>query len=236
MIGSRYSDVSLELKPLELGHMSMLEYDLVLPSLAGVYSEKEKLRDQLAAWNSAVTKKCPSNYNSFPTLLAHVCDSTYDAESLSYAVLQGNDRFRAACLREVCAALHIGLYIADLDRTLTGFCEDYQDDGNWYMSLEDEDSIVLTKIVDLVGNTVGSDLPLEVEDNFVASDPFADDVPDKEDFTHYDEEDFSHYDGVVTYYYWKTVSIGTGLARAKADLFPGFSHDTVGGQIRVALN
>lgn len=79
------------------------------------------------------------------------------------------------------------------------------------MSVEDEDSIVLTKVVDLNGNTVGSDLALDVDDNFVASDPFADAVPDGEDFT--------PCNGVVTYHYRKTVSFGTRLARAKADIF-----------------
>ena len=93
----------------------------------------------------------------------------------------------------------MGLYIADLDRTLTGFCEDYCNDDDFYMSVEDEDSIVLTKVVDLNGNTVGSDLALDFDDNFVAFHPFADDVPDREDI------DRNH--GLVTYYYRKTVSM-----------------------------
>ena len=208
-MGSRHSDVSLELKPLDSGHMLILEYDLVLPSpiklpsLANIYSEKETLRNLLATWNSAVTKESTTRNSNFPTLLAHVCDSIYESQPLSFNALQGNDRFRAAYLRDICTAFDMGLYIANLDRTLDSFCEDYCDDDDYYMSVEDEDSIVLTKVVDLNGNIVGSSLALEVEDNFVASDPF-DEGPDKEEY------DRNH--GLVTYYYRRTVSIGSGLA------------------------
>ena len=69
------------------------------------------------------------------------------------------------------------------------------------MSVEDGDSILLTKIVAFNGNTVGSDLALELDDNFVTtgdSDPF-DGGPDKEDI------DRNH--GLVTYYYRRTVSM-----------------------------
>ena len=195
--------------------MLVLEYDLILPvpaklpPLGDVYREKGKLRDIIARWNNAVTRESTTQDDNFPTLLAHVCDNIYSSEPLSFDVLEGNDRFRATYLRDLCAALHIGLYIANLDRTLTGFCEDFCNDDDYCMTVEDEDSIVLTNIVDLDGNTVGSDLSLEVDDNFVASDPFDDD-PDKEDF------DRNH--GLVTYYYQRTVSIGPGLAPTYANL------------------
>ena len=201
----------MELKPLDAGHRLMLEYDLILPSparlpsLAGMNSEKGKLRDTLAVWNSAVTKENVTQNSSFPTLFAHVCNSIYKSQSLNLDVLQGNDHFRAAYLRDLCASFDMGLYIANLDRTLTGFCEDYHDDDDYYMGVEDEDSIVLTKVVDLKGNTVGSNLTLDFEDNFVASDPFDED-PDSQD------NDRNH--GLVTYYYRRTVSLGSRLTLA----------------------
>ena len=206
MMESRYTDADLELKPLESGHMLMLEYDLVLPSpgkvrsLADMYSEKGKLQDQLAKWNSAVTKENTTRNRSYPTLLAHVCDTIYESKSLSFGVLQGSDRFRAAYLKDSCATLHMGLYIANLDRTLEGFCEDFYLD-DYCMTGESEDSILLTKIVDLNGNTVGSNLALEKEDNFVASDPF-DCEPDS--------EDIDRHHALVTYYFRRTVSVGQG--------------------------
>lgn len=209
MIGYRYTDVTLELKPLDKGHMLMLEYDLVLASpakllsLAELYSEKGKLRELLTAWNDAVTKESTTHNDSLPTLLAHVCESIYKSPSLSLNKLEDNDRFRVAYLSDICSRLDMGLYIADLDRTLTGFCESrYNQDEDYDMGVEDEDFITLTKMVDLDGNIVAGRIPLDAEDNFVASDPF-DEVPDSRDF------DRNH--GVVTYYYRRTVSIEPGL-------------------------
>ena len=215
MIESRHTDAIIELKPLDSGHRLMLEYDLVLPSpaklpsLAEINGEKGILRDVLATWNSAVTKDCTTQNLSFPTLLAHVCDSIYNSQYLNLNMLQGNDQFRAAYLRDLCASFDMGLYIANLDRTLTGFCEDYHDDDDYYMGVEDEDSIVLTKVVDHYGNTLTIDLAIEFEDNFVASDPF-DEGPDSQD------NDRNH--GLVTYHYRRTVSLRSGLALAEANL------------------
>lgn len=187
--------------------MLMLEYDLVvaspakLPSLADIYSKKGRLRELLAAWNDAVKKENATQNGGFPTLLAHVCESIYKSPSLSLDVLDGNDRFRVEYLRDLCSQLDMGLYIADLDRTLTGFCEScyYNQDDDYEMGVEDEDSITLIKMVDLDGNIVGGRMALDAEDNFVASDPF-DEGPDNRDY------DRSH--GVVTYYYRRTVSSG----------------------------
>lgn len=186
----------------------MIEYDLILPSpsklpsLADIYSGKGKFRDNLAAWNSGVKKESKTEDSCFPTLLAHICDTTYESKSLSFDVLQGNDRFRAAYLKDLCATLDVGLYIANLDRTLEGDCEDFCHGADYFMSDENEDSIVLTKIFDLDGNTVGDDVALEVDDNFVASDPF-EDLPDNKDV------DLHH--ALVTHYWRKTVSIGRGV-------------------------
>ena len=187
----------------------MLEYDLILPSpaklpsLADLYGEKGKLRELLVTWNDAVTKEREPEDDSFPTLLAHQCDGIYD-ESLGLDELKGNDRLRAAYLRHLCSQLDIGLYIADMNRTLTGF-SDYHgdDDDDYWIDVEVEDSIILTKVVDPEGNTVGGDIAIDVEENFVESDPF-DAAPDTQDI------DRNH--GLVTCYYRRTVSIGSGLA------------------------
>lgn len=59
----RYTDVTLELEPLDSGHMLTLEYDdLVtaslakLPSLTDIYSKKGNLGELLMAWNDVVTR------------------------------------------------------------------------------------------------------------------------------------------------------------------------------------
>lgn len=206
MIRYRYTDITLELKPLDKGHILMLEYDLtlaspaLLPCLADSYSGKGKLRELLTAWNDAVTKQSATQNDSSPTLLAHICDSTYKSSSLSFDKLEGNDRFRVAYLRDLCSQLDIGLYVADLDRSLTGYGESlYKEKYHYNMSVEEEDCITLIKMVDLDGNIVGSRIAIDKEDNFVASDPF-DGGPDSQDI----DRDY----GGITYYYRRTVSIG----------------------------
>lgn len=185
----------------------MLEYDLVLqspaklPSLDNLYSEKDKLRNLLAAWNDGVEKDSAMRTSKFPTILVYFCGDHYSSESLNFEELRGNDGLRAACLRDLCPRLGIGVYIADLDRTHTGFCDyhpsHYGEDDHHAIETEDEDSITLTKMVEFNGRTVVNDIAIDEEEHFVQSEPF-DDEPD--------EEDFEEYHGLVTHYYRKTVS------------------------------
>lgn len=212
----RYGDATLEFKPLDSGYRVMLEYDLIVPSLAKltslarVYSEKRKLRDFLAAWNDKVEKDKATRRSSFPTLLAYICDFHYTSEPLSLDVLQGNDRLRAACLQDLCSQIGMGLYIADLDRTHSGICEYYHgnqygddDDDHHEITIDDADEITLSNMAEVNGKTVASDICLEEDENFVQSEPF-DDGPDN--------EDYQSYHGLVTHYYKNTVSFGQGLA------------------------
>lgn len=204
----RYGDVTLEFKPLGSGYWLMLEYDLIVPSTAKrpspthLYSEKDKVKALLAAWSHSVKKDQATHNHNFPTLLAYICDSHYESESLSLKVLQGDDRLRAACLKDLCSQLGMGLYIADLKRSRSGFCESdlrsYREDDHHYIDTEDEDDVDLIDLVDLDGNPVacGPSLDfIEVDEHFIQSDPFGDD-PDEEEYDRY---------GYVTQVHWKTV-------------------------------
>lgn len=209
MISPRYNEATVEFKPLESGYRLMLEYDLIvpslakLPSLAHVYREKDKLRDLLAAWNDNVKKDKATNSSNFPTLLAYICDTHYGSPAPSLGVLQGQDRLRAACLRDICCKIDMGLYIANLNRTVSGFCESHHrsrygdDDDQHYISMVDDDEITLSGMVEVNGGAVASDISLEEEEHFVQSEPFEDGP---------DDEDYEDYHGNVTHYYRKTVS------------------------------
>lgn len=200
ILRSRYNDATVEFTPLGSGYRLMLEYDLILPSPAKLPSpahisnEKNKLRGLLAAWNDRVEKDA-----SLPTLLAYICDSYYTSQSLSLNVLQDNDRLRAACLEDLYTQLGIGLCIADLDRTRSGFCGFYPNRYDYQHDIETEDlnEIILTNIVDLDGNTVGGGFSIEEDKHFIQSEPF-DEVPDEKDFKS---------GGIVTYYHRRTVSL-----------------------------
>lgn len=205
IMGSRYAGVTLEFKPLDSGHRLMLEYDLILPppaklpSLDHLYGEKEKLRNLLAAWKDGVERDCAAQTFNFPTLLVYICDCHYASQSLSLHILQGDDQLRAACLKDLCSQIGIGVYIADLDRTHSGFCDYhpsyYGSDDHHYIETDDEDSITPTKVVEVSGGTVVTGTAI-VEENFLQSEPFDDDP---------DDEDFDENHGLVTHYYRKTV-------------------------------
>lgn len=193
----------------------MLEYDLILPppaekpSLANLYSEKGKLKDILAAWSDRVEKD-----GDFPNLLAYICDSHYKDQSLSLNVLRGNDRLRATCLEELCSQLGMGVYIADLDRTVSGSCRSshpsqYGPPDGHDMDTVDDDYTTLNDVVNLAGKKVATDLAMDLEVNIVQDEPFDDDP---------DDEDYDFYDGAVTHYYRRTVSSGSRVALPMSDM------------------
>lgn len=223
MARCRYNDLTIEFKPLDSGYRLMLEYYLVLPppakisSLSHLYSEKDKLRILLASWNDSVEKDKAAQRSTTPTLLAYVCDSHYPSQSLSLNALQGNDRMRAACLKDLSSRFAMGVYIAGLDRTRSGF-------SNWHpnrygveddyhgIDTVDEDEITVTDLFGLDGKAVSGGMTIEEEENIIQSDAFDDDDDP-------DEEDYDRHHGFVTHIYRKTVSPRQGLTVLLADIF-----------------
>ena len=215
IMGCRYNDVTVEFKPLESGYRLMLEYNLILPppaklsSLARLYSEKEKLRNLLASWNDSVEKDKAAQRSTTESLLAYICDSHYPSQSLSLNTLQGNDRLRAACLKDLCSRLNMGVYIANLERNRSGFCESshksqYGDDdgGHHYIDTVDDDEITMEDLFSLDGKAVSVGMIQTIEEeNFIQSDAFDDP----------DEEDYDGQHGFVTHIFRKTVSPARGL-------------------------
>lgn len=190
----------------------MLEYDFILPppakrpSLAYVYSEKGKLRDLLAAWNDDVKKdEATKKKSNFPTLLTYMCAGHYTSQPLSIKILQGSDRLRATCLKDICSQIDMCVYIADLDRTCSGFSDCHYGDVDDHHDIHtvDEDEITLSDFVDLNGNAVAGSISIHEDEHFIQSEPF-DDIPDGEDF------DYHH--GLVTHCYRRTVSFGQRVA------------------------
>ena len=180
----------------------MLEYDLVLPalgqlpSLAQLYSGKDKILNILAMWNGCVEKEYMTEMCNFPTLLAYNCDDHYTNHPLSLNALQGKDRLRAACLEELGSQISMGVYIANLERTHTGTC-DYDRYNHHSIDNEEDDSIILEKVVDFRGKTITCGIVIE-NDNFIESEPF-DYEPDEEDF----DSQYRH----MAHIYRRTVSI-----------------------------
>lgn len=215
MMRCRYSEASIEFKPLRSGYRLLLEYDLVLPppakrpSLAHLYSEKDKIKVLLNSWNDSVEKDKATQRSTTPTLLAYICDSHYSDQRVSLSALQGNDRLRAACLKDLCSRLGMGVYIANLNRTISGFSDwhatrygDNDDDDYHGIDTVDEDNIVLGDLFSFDGKAVSGGCSVK-EENLLQSDAFDDP----------DEEDYDRYHGCVTHVYQKTVSLCTRADR-----------------------
>ena len=209
MRSARYTNVTYEVKAVHSGYRLTLEYDIYQDSVEkstveNLYSQKSKLKDLDTAWNNNVKKdkEKATLKSDYPTLLAYICDhEPRDEEALSFGLLQAQDLQRAHCLKEICVETGIGLYLAHLERTHSGFCgSHYGDETNEYHEIghEDADSILLINMVHLNGSRVANSIAISEYDNFVQSDPF-DNGPDKEDF------DSQH--GRVTHYYRMTVRL-----------------------------
>lgn len=185
----------------------MLEYDLVvlpssakIPTLGRLMREKDTIRGLVVAYNNNSKEISAMRELNIQRALVYSCDSHYASQPLSLSTLQGKDQLRAACLRDVCATLNMGVFIADLHRTRSGFCE-YSRGGDWEddhhgIETEDEDLIELTKVVDVDGETISPGFALE-EEHFLQDDVF--DIPD--------DEDYDYHNGFVTHHYLKTVSL-----------------------------
>ncbi|KAM0799822.1 hypothetical protein BDR22DRAFT_933360 [Usnea florida] len=200
-----HRDVFIEFTPLISGYRLMIEYDLSAPSpvdrkLSSLYLDKAIVRGALKRWNRHAGKESALREFEIPTSLAYVCDSYYEVKNLGFNVLEGKDRLRGACLRDICSKIGIDLYIANLDRTRFGYSvyPHYDDPSSFEIDVLLDTEITLTKIVDLYGNIVESDASLDDYRNLIQSDLFKDDPY---------SESFDPINQVVTQGHRKTVFI-----------------------------
>lgn len=151
--------------------------------------EKSMLKIIVSSWCNSVQK--PSS--KAPHFLAYKFDHEYTDASLKYQSLKGLDKVRAEYLREVCAETNACFYLASIERTVMGSCEeDYSGYSRWERNrtqeihtLEEivEESTELKRMIDLDGSVLARELPID-ETDIVQKDPF-DRSPDTEDFEGY---------------------------------------------------
>lgn len=116
------------------GYQLSLEYDLVqinsknVQSIEDIYSQKDELSSLLTAWRDNLSKGSVSSTSRCPTILAYIYDTGLAGNTLSFKALRGKDRLRANTLKEICARVDIGLYLAKLKRYHTGYCDNDDDD------------------------------------------------------------------------------------------------------------
>jgi hypothetical protein len=200
----RFADVTHEVKPVLSGRRLVLTYNLIHTTLqvyeltSGANKGILKLKTLFTWWKDNLKRGA-----SISKALAYVLEHQYTAASLAFDGLKGHDQQVVAHIRELCEKERIYLYLANMDVTIVGGCdEDASDGGRYHPIIQDTDrSVTLKRVVQLDGVEVANDLDLD-ESLFVQNKPFDGQKPDKEEYS-----GFTGNEGVsATHFYHRTVS------------------------------
>ncbi len=185
-----------EVLPVISGYRIVLTYNLTYTAAGAVQTAStlsgatDSLRKLLAFWRNAYEAE-----DECPEFLAYLLRHKYTDTQLSFRRLKGRDQLAGRCLVEACAQEGFALYLANLERTVSGGCEEHDWSDHHSITDEYEDEIELTKVVDVDGAVAGQKMRIE-EDDIVQADPFAC-SPDDEEY-----EGYTGNEGVsVTHYY-----------------------------------
>jgi len=122
---SRFADVTHEVKPVLAGHRLVLTYNLIHTTLgskelsANSDISMSKLRSILSKWINNLERGV-----DLPTKLAFLLQHQYTEASLCCDSLKGHDHQVAAHLREACQEYGFCFYLANLERTVEGGCDE----------------------------------------------------------------------------------------------------------------
>ena len=225
-----YADVMHEVKPVRSGYRIVLVYNLIhRPSAALIKFRGDKVgslnklfaawtlaiensKHSLQSWDSEVEDKCPA-------ALVYLLDHQYSVAELSVARLKGVDRHRFVQLQEACLKNGCDIYLANIEKSVTGGVEDDDDyyggyygrgrslNNKDYHPLEDvyEDSLELLHVVDTQGVVAGVNLSFS-ETMIIQDDAFKGD-PDDEDYEGFTGNEGAH----ATHFYRPTVSLSAEI-------------------------
>ena len=138
------------------------------------------------------------------TSLAYLFEHQYTEANLCFAGLKGHDQHVGSHLREVCEEFGFCLYLASLEKSVYGGCDD-DSDGYTRASYHEitevcDTTVSLKKVVQLDGAEVAQDLEFD-EKTFIQEDPLKETEPDDEDYS-----GFTGNEGVsATHFYHRTV-------------------------------
>lgn len=185
LLRSRFADVTHEVKPVLSGRRLVLTYNLIHITLGskelGANSNKamSKLRPLLSRWKEDVDED-----PFLPATLAFLLEHQYTDASLCYDGLKGHDLQVAAHLREACEEHGFYFYLANLERSVEGGCDEDEYGGGGYHEIMDEidQKTFLKRIIQIDGTDTGKDLDFD-EELFIQEDPFGKEEPDDEDYS-----------------------------------------------------
>lgn len=212
-----FSDVSHEVKPITSGRRLVLTYNLIHNTIDS--KELNSRSDKGMAKLRAVFSRWKEMQDA-PKTLALLLDHQYTEASLCYAGVKGHDQHVGSHLREICEEHGFYLYLANLEKSVFGECDeddydydsygygsgygrsrDFRRQSSWHKIIEVCDTIIsLKRVVDLEGVEVGTDMGFD-EETFVQPNALKNAEPDDEDYS-----GFTGNEGVsTTHFYHRTV-------------------------------
>ncbi|KAL5331156.1 hypothetical protein ACEPPN_000685 [Leptodophora sp. 'Broadleaf-Isolate-01'] len=217
-----FSDVIHEVKPVTSGRRLVLTYNLIHSTLGSTIAGASnlgtaQLKSILGNWKTSLEKGA-----RISTMLAYMLDHQYTESSMSFDGLKGHDRNIGAHLRATSAESGFFVYLASIEMTVEGGC----DEDSWGGSREDgfhdiveeiDRTTVLKRVVDVDGAEVAEELAFN-EDlfSFVQEEPFKNLSPDDEDYSGYTGNE-----GVsATHFYRRTVAILVEISQRMEFLLP----------------
>jgi hypothetical protein len=232
-----YADVTHEVKPVTAGFRFVLTYNLIhvgpgSRQLAAFQGDERRealflINEAITSWKTAREKSLEAaeadeddkEYKpgeddaedetpSGPDMLAYLLDHKYTDANLSFNHLKGKDKIKAKYLEEACTPHDFVVFLANLERAVTGQCDMDEDDWNaeddnaeiHSMIEVEEEKLSVTRVVDFSGSVIVERAPLDA----------ADIIQDVATWGGPDSEDWSGPTGnegvTTTHFYRKTVS------------------------------
>lgn len=164
-------DVEVVFGSVESGCRVMLTYDLSmkeevhLPSPTSAQSTHELLYKTLLD-----LKRLPEASGKIPGVFAHVLESTHELRFPIYDVLESHERDLLRVLQCVCSEIGILVYLADIQRKITG--SGLNAEQNFEMDAITSDSVRLNQVFDFDGTQMAQYIEVE-EQNLVRDFPEA---------------------------------------------------------------
>ncbi|KAH0368264.1 hypothetical protein KCU65_g4169, partial [Aureobasidium melanogenum] len=173
-----YSDVLHEVQEVTSGYRWVLTYNLVQTDFEHFNSAAgtdRRLCAILTEWNNTIEEETVENDK-----MIYQLDHKYTDASIRLNTLKGADLLKAQRLFSVCDQMQYSLYLASLEKQVHGSAE-YSNGSNYYSHYDDEEdeggdagfraiedvieeSLKLTRVVDIDGSVLVTDLNIEEED------------------------------------------------------------------------
>jgi hypothetical protein len=209
-----YADVIHEVRPVVSGYRIVLTFNLVQNGLA----VRRSLADHDGLSASLKSTMMQWSEHGSRSYLISLLEHKYTDASLSLNRLKGVDHSRGNHVAMLAQQCNFICYLASVEKVVSGGAE--EDYGPWrgfHEIFDAEDKLHLKRVVDLDGNVVLENVPIEEED-FVQSEPF-NRRPDEEDYEGYTGNEGAY----ATHWYRDTVRISakTVLHMFKLTLISG---------------